>query len=153
MRANAKIYILHGDNGLVKVGHSTRVEKRIKEIRGVAGIAHLTEIKANAELIERTAHRLLKLAGKHVKDEWFSATVAEALEAIERAERIAEGLELGLDRMPPKPATGHHVTLYLSSETIERIDRCRRMLPAMVTRTAFINAAIDHWIAESCKIK
>lgn len=122
LKTNAKIYVLQGSDGLVKVGHSVNVERRAKQIGGVA-IAHQTHVKEQAEVIERTAHRLLRLAGKGVRSEWFSATVAEAIDAIRRAERIANGLELDLARIrpvrnPPKPL----ITIEITEEQLAAID-------------------------------
>lgn len=124
MNTNARIYVLRGEDGLVKVGHSVNVERRAKQIGGVAGIAHVTEVKEQVELIERTAHRLLRLAGKKVRGEWFSATLKEAVAAIELAERIANGIELPLVTHPRVPSgrAMTPVTIWLPDELLEAVD-------------------------------
>lgn len=138
MNTNAKIYVLQGDDGLVKVGHSVSVERRARQIGGVT-IAHQTQIKEQAEIIERTAHRLLRLAGKGVRSEWFSATVAEAIDAIRRAERIANGLELDLARIrpvrnPPKPL----ITIEITEEQLAAIDAIISEREGVPDRTTII---------------
>jgi hypothetical protein len=151
MKTNAKIYVLESADGLVKVGHSRRVDKRIKELGKVVSIAHLTEIKVQAEIIERTAHRLLRLAGKGVRGEWFSATVAEAIEAIERAERIADGAELGLDRAPPPDDTILHMRV--AEEIRAKLDDLRRLEPDLPSRSEMVRRLIEkaHGRAEKRK--
>jgi hypothetical protein len=64
---------------------------------------HTASYPANAQKIERAAQRLLKLAGKHIENEWFSASLDERIEAIARAERVVAGLEpsLALDILTP----------------------------------------------------
>lgn len=101
MRRNARIYVMEAANGDLKVGVSNNPVRRRKEI-GPVKIVHMTDVKAHAEQIERTAHRLLALSRRHIRDEWFKAALGEAIDAIERAERIVDGLELPLDRPMPK---------------------------------------------------
>lgn len=140
MKTNAHIYVMQGADGLVKVGHSRRVHLRLKEVGQVASVAHLTGIKEQAELIERTAHRLLKLAGKGVRGEWFSATVAEAVDAIERAERIASGAELGLDKLPANEDTILHMRV--AEEIRVMLDDLRRIEPDLPTRSEMVRRLI-----------
>jgi hypothetical protein len=56
-------------------------------------LEYQTEAKERFIAIESWAHWLLKSAGKHDRGEWFRVTLEDAVEAIERAERIANGQE------------------------------------------------------------
>lgn len=124
MKGSGKVYVMEGEDGLVKVGYSCQVDARARQIGNVVSIAYVTKEKQEAERIERSAHRLLRLAGKRVRGEWFSATVAEAIDAIERAERIAEGLELALDARPlSKPKPVEKTPFRLSYETLAELQR------------------------------
>ncbi|MBF4328686.1 hypothetical protein EAY16_25770, partial [Vibrio anguillarum] len=83
--------------GLLKLGHSCNPEKRAKQIGRVV-IAHLTDVVEQAERIERLAHRVLALHGKHVRGEWFEATIEDAILAIEIAtKQVEQELPLGGD--------------------------------------------------------
>ena len=59
-------------------------------------MVHTTAVMEHAERIERLAHRVLALHGKHLRGEWFEADIADAIRAIEVAVRQAEGSELPL---------------------------------------------------------
>ena len=94
VKTNAKIYVMADDEGRLKVGHSREPQQRIKTLRRYYPSIRLlseTEVKEQAERIERTAHRLLALDGKHIKDEWFRASLEDALAAIGAAEDIVSG--------------------------------------------------------------
>jgi hypothetical protein len=68
MRTNAKVYVMTGNNGLVKVGHSRNPKGRLNELRRRAvSVEYETGVLREAEQIERSAHRLLQLAGRHVR--------------------------------------------------------------------------------------
>jgi hypothetical protein len=63
------------------------------------------------------------LVAKRLDGESFSASIAEAIAAIERAERIVQGLE------PPLPAPikiKRQVSIAVDDELIEKIDDLRR---------------------------
>lgn len=72
------------EDGLIKVGHSYAPERRRRAL-GYGSVAHVSTAFANARDIERATHKVLTLAGKHVRQELFSATVQEAKAAIEEA--------------------------------------------------------------------
>lgn len=120
------VYVMRGADGLVKVGYSNKPERRARQVGNVVEIAHTSAFKDDAERIERGAHRLLRLAGRHVRAEWFNATVAEAIDAIEMAERIAGGLELAIDRRPRKPQRRPDVTIRLPLEVFEELRELAR---------------------------
>lgn len=104
-RKTAHVYVFDGRDGTVKVGNSIRPEARIKEVGRGANLvlAYKSDLLDDAEYIERAAHGILRLAKKHVKDEWFFASVAEARSAISTAIAIAEKMQLPLQYVaPPK---------------------------------------------------
>lgn len=101
MRTNARIYVMQAADGSLKVGHSRNPELRLQQIPEAVDVLHQSGLVVDAELVERTAHRLLTLAGKHVRGEWFAVTLGEAIDAIERAERIAAGDESLMGRVYP----------------------------------------------------
>lgn len=92
MTALAHVYIME-DRGAFKVGHSKNPHGRRKQLGAHLTIVHALAPMINAQRVERLAHRLLALAGKRIAGELFSATLDEAKAAIERAERIAAGIE------------------------------------------------------------
>lgn len=96
MKTNARIYIMRGDDGALKLGHSRNPEARAKQIGRPVKVVHQTDVIEHAERIERLAHRVLALHGKHIRGEWFEATLEDAIAAIETATRQAEGSELPL---------------------------------------------------------
>jgi hypothetical protein len=101
VRQNAHVYVMEAEDGTVKVGHSNNPERRLRQISGATGLrlAHKTPSLTEAERVERMAHRLLTLNGQKIRAEWFSASVMEAMEAIERAMAIVDGNV----EPPPKP--------------------------------------------------
>lgn len=108
MKRDAYVYVMkHADN-LVKVGHSKKPEFRMKIVGGT-DLLFTSELIDEVERVERTAHRLLKLSGKHVRGEYFRVSVHEAIAAIERARSIVDGRELPLEKaMPVKREKSYH---------------------------------------------
>jgi hypothetical protein len=146
---NARIYVMRGQHGL-KIGHSGDPQRRLEQV-GADAIEHETDVLEHAQLIEHTAHRLLRLAGKHVRGEWFSATLHEAVDAIERAERIAAGQELPLVRpiRAKKQQTGKVVTLSLPIWMLDEIDNINRdERYGQADRASLVREAIAAWIGE-----
>jgi len=86
-------------------------EERLKQIKCDGNIAYVTDVLDEVEKIERTSHRLLTLSGRHVRGEWFAASVKEAIDAIERAKRIVAGEELPLDVVPSSVCEVIHMTI------------------------------------------
>lgn len=119
MTKSGYVYVMRGADGLVKVGYSNKPERRAKQVGNVIEIAHTSAFLEDAETIERGAHKLLRLAGRHIRAEWFSATVKEAIGAIERAQRIAAGLELALDRRPRRPQSPPDIVLHLPADVVQ----------------------------------
>lgn len=96
MRTNAKIYVMRDGNGLLKLGMSADPHRRAREIGKGISVVHETDSFDRAEEIERLAHKVLALHGKHIRGEWFEAELDGAIEAIAIAVRQAEELELPL---------------------------------------------------------
>jgi hypothetical protein len=119
MRRNAQIYVMRSTSGALKVGHSRRVKSRRAEL-GKPQIVYLTDVLEQAEVIERMAHRLLKMSGRHIRGEWFSASLDEIIAAIERAERIAIGAEL-----PPEPQERSQLNIRLDRDLEDAIEALR----------------------------
>lgn len=78
------LYVMDAGDGLVKVGFANDPQARAKVLK-MAAVLHVSQWDGRAELIEKAAHRLLKLAGTHVENEIFSASVDEAINAIRSA--------------------------------------------------------------------
>lgn len=113
----AAVYVMDDDvYDRRKVGHSMEPPQRAIDLswkRKPLKIVHTSNVSAQACKVEKTAHRLLTLAGKHIDAEWFSASIDECIEAIERAERIVAGLE-------PLPPPGFiSASIRLDAATVE----------------------------------
>lgn len=87
---------MQASNGTIKLGHSKSPERRAKELGVPVTIVHQTDVIEFAEKIERLAHRVLALHGKHLRGEWFEASLQDAVQAIEIATQQAEGEQLPL---------------------------------------------------------
>lgn len=93
----ASLYVMRrADDGAMKVGLSQDLDGRQRALKRNHTLAFASEPWAHADKIERYAHALLhdKLADRR---EYFAATLAEAVAAIETARRMVEAGE-------PKPA-------------------------------------------------
>lgn len=85
----ASVYLIACETGILKVGMSRIPQARLGGLQG--GMPHsLTLVRVwerphgDARRVERTAHRLLA-AYRQGNTEWFRATQAEAIAAIEKA--------------------------------------------------------------------
>ena len=90
----AAVYVMADEAGRHKVGNSCNPQRRsfqILEGGRRLRVVHESRYSEQACKIEKTAHRLLKLAGKHIEGEWFSASLDECIEAISRAEAVVAG--------------------------------------------------------------
>lgn len=84
MRQNAFVYVM-AHEGLVKVGHSQHPIARAKSLGLDPSSIAFVKYEAQAERVEREAHAILKLAGHHVRLEWFSCSIEVARAALDRA--------------------------------------------------------------------
>lgn len=80
------VYIIESDNGLLKIGRSTRPHKRINAIRtqSAAGIKKIviSEPILNYAESERKLHKIFK--NKRINGEWFDLEMSECLEELEK---------------------------------------------------------------------
>jgi len=148
MITDAYIYVMARGNK-IKVGCSKRPEARAKEIH--ADLLHVTPWHSEAERIEKTVHRLLRLSGKHYHGEWFVAELDDALAAIERALSIVAGRELPLDaiqRKKPNPL----VAIRLPKWMLDKIDAViEHERHGEGDRATIIREAISAYLAEPRK--
>jgi hypothetical protein len=155
VRTNARIYIMQAEDGTIKLGHSNNPERRAKQIGRPVAIVHTTDVLEHVERIERLAHRVLALHGRHIRGEWFDATIESALTAIEIAVRQAEAHELPLggvvytngstetraprDVVRPK---WKYLTMSLGADTIAIIDALRQAERPQLSRTAMVKRLV-----------
>lgn len=127
MKTHAKIYVMRAKDGTLKLGHSKRPPSRAKELG--LDIVHQTDVLEHAERIERLAHRVLALHGKHIRGERFEASLDDAIHAIEIATRQAEMQELPLGKSVPSAgvyaAKLEPVAIRLPAEMVRKIDELR----------------------------
>lgn len=79
----AAIYVLSGDNGLVKVGMSENVEMRVQALRLANAIEFVSPDHPKARKVEIAAHKAL--AEFRYRGEWFQCSVARAIRAVTEA--------------------------------------------------------------------
>lgn len=144
-RKAGRVYVMSTTTpNVVKVGFSCAPEARLGELRAMGAVAllHASQIHEDARAIEQSAHRLLALAKRRVSGELFRASLDDAVEAIERAERIANGLELPLDAVTPAPFK--QVNVRLDEATIAIIHELRRCAPPPIPSISdVIRSAIE----------
>ncbi len=144
MRQNAKVYVFEASDGTVKVGHSRAPERRVTQVsREKLRLAYVSELLVEAERVERLAHRLLAMAGKRLRGEWFSVSAHEAIEAIDRSLRICEGLE-------PAPVVGpsSFLSVNLSDQEAAALDRLRKSEPDLPSRSEMVRRLIERSISK-----
>ena len=148
MRKNARLYIMEADDGTLKLGHSVAPSRRAKELRRAVSIVHTTDVLEHAERIERLAHRVLALHGRHIRGEWFEATLDQAVEAIEIAIRQAADceLKLGWALTPSRPAIVREPTerfeMRMSASDLAALDRLRKGEDDLPSRAEMIRRLI-----------
>lgn len=114
------VYVMNTKDGNVKVGFSKNPEKR-SYVLGRLKIEHVGEWHDQAESVERAAHKLLILAGHHLKNEIFTASVDEAVNAVNAAYKIAEDGNLN-ESKPRNNRIKKMVGFALEPELIEWLD-------------------------------
>lgn len=90
------VYVLSAASGLVKIGASHAPKKRAWSVSSQAGQGRVTleatfSRPRDALLVERTAH--WRLREQWDEGEWFKATVAEAIAAVEWAAGVVDRRE------------------------------------------------------------
>lgn len=145
MKTNARIYIMRAEDGSLKLGHSKNPEERAKWVGKPVEIVHQTDVIEQVERIERLAHRVLALHGKHIRGEWFEARLEDALLAIEIATRQAENAELPLGTDVSWNGLGERseiLHMRVSADDLMALDELRRMEPDCPTRTEMVRRLI-----------
>ncbi|MEI6706775.1 MAG: GIY-YIG nuclease family protein [Methylococcales bacterium] len=85
--------------GLVKIGFSTNVPQRMKELQNGSPFPYIAEYRvlvSNAYLLEQEIHKFLDKK-RSVEGEWFSCTVKEAQDAIKEVAK-QQGIEIELTK-------------------------------------------------------
>lgn len=129
--ATAKLYVMRDGAGLVKLGISVDPERRRSQLGASLELVHETDLVDRAEHIEALAHRLLALHGRHVKGEWFEATIDDALDAINLAIKQFQGEQLPLGGVfknkgrPPGQEFPHLLHLRITDEMREALEEIR----------------------------
>ena len=126
MRTNAHVYVMEeAETGLLKVGHSKYPYARLRDLStdvGSIAVRYTTDLLEHAEKTEMLAHRILRKSGCHIKGEWFSCGLDEAVDAIQTAIRVVQGLE------PPPPIIAKEkkdFNMKVEVEFLQQIDRIR----------------------------
>lgn len=143
-----QVYIARDSDGLVKVGFSKRPSIRMFDLR--AELQYATDTFPNALRIEKLAHKLLSVSAKRIaSSEWFEATLEEAIEAVERAIRIADGSEPIPDFALPKgrrPMVGARIERSLFMRLKRATDRTKTAYAPSVAK--IIERGIELALAE-----
>ena len=134
------VYVMRVSDEAVKVGFSKNPARRAIEL-GTLDVLHHTEWLEHAELIEKSAHRLLKLGKKHIKDEIFSASVKEAIAAINDAIEMAAGETLRLDSTPV--GNNKWLQVRVDEEFERKLDRLRKAEPDLPSKSEMVNRLVD----------
>lgn len=92
------VYVMRVDAASVKVGFS--ITPNVRGAMLGLTVIHVGDWHDAAELIERAAHRILKADGKHLKNEIFAASQADAIAAVRRAYELADAGALDSTRRP-----------------------------------------------------
>lgn len=143
MARSGVVYVMDCGDGLVKVGFSKRPTRRADDLGLI--VRHTSDWHEQAELIEKAAHRLLKLAGHHSRNEIFTASIEDAVAAINQAFDLAERGELKTVVLPPQ-RTKHVINLALDPVLLERLDEWLAAQEFPPTKTAVIEAAIKAFL-------
>lgn len=172
MRTNAKVYVMRADDGTIKLGHSRNPHTRARHIGRPVLVVHETPVLEHAEKIEKLAHRVLALHGKHLLGEWFESTLEEAVRAIEIAIKQADSEELELGGVlkprkarcpaPPRDLPRYKsqpriklepqtITIELSGFTARDMNYVRSRMFPQPDVDQFVSNAIREYAAKICR--
>lgn len=153
MKTNAKIYVMKAHDGTIKLGHSVDPIRRSRQIGKMVSVVHQTDIIEHVEKIERLAHRVLALHGKHLRGEWFEARIEDAILAIDIATRQAEN-ELHLGGRLGKPAEmTSAIPVRIADNIVTALDDLRRLEADIPSRSEMIRRLIDRAHASTKRSK
>lgn len=155
MKMNARIYVMRAEDGTLKLGHSRNPTARAKQIGRPVEIVHQTDVIEHVEKIERLAHRVLALHGKHIRGEWFEAKIEDAIKSIETAVRQAEGKEpvvggkMNTEGMGRPPSSNPHSALLhirVTPDIVEWLDRIAENRLDQPSQAALVREALAEFI-------
>lgn len=145
------IYVLESGSGHLKVGFSRSPENRLRSISTnhphPLRLAHSKQVPDKARVAERLAHAIL--GGKRCKGEWFTATLAEAVDAIDRAvAMVAAGV---MSYAPPPPMRNDRprldTSLDMSLDEFKETLKKLRLTQAELARRLYVNrATTGRWV-------
>lgn len=133
------IYVMRDRCGRLKIGRSKHPEQRARELAGLE-ILFQSEHRTDAANIERLAHRVMTLNGRHHDREWFDGTPRAAIHAIKTAIKQADGAELALGR---KRREWPLVMTRLPRSMVERLDAEARRRGHRPSRSAMIRELVS----------
>lgn len=136
------VYVMEGEHGTVKVGHSKNPDVRLYALDSSGRrlkLVYQTGPREDAQRVERLAHRLLK----HVKvhGETFRISVADAKAAIERATRMVDGHEPMLPKTLPAK-NGKTVSFLVPFDLLTQMAEYQQQLDIQVTTASLIKYAL-----------
>ena len=125
-----RVYVLSAGSGVVKIGASCVPKKRASALGSQAGYGRLTlhatfSRPKDALLVERTAHWHLR--DKWEDGEWFNATVADAISAVEWAADVVDRRDRAVLKV------------------VRRLRRAPELTPSPPRDWAKISAEMDAW--------
>lgn len=151
MRRHTRLYVVREASGVLKLGHSVNPSRRAREL-GDVDVIYQSDVIAESEKVERTAHRLLALAGKRVRAERFNATLSEVLDAVSTAESIVAGVELPLDRRKTHARPATLVRMLVSADELAAIDEIVRERHGMASRTQVLREVLMDGLVSMGKV-
>lgn len=153
---SACIYVLQDITGRIKLGISKHPIRRSRNFGPGVELVATTDMFDEAPVVEKLAHRVLALHGKHLRGEWFLATVDDALKAIEIARRQAARIELPLGGQLKGGTsdTRHEMKALARRRSVEKMIRVRFNDPAdgeIWQALVKINRDVA-WLAAACNV-
>lgn len=142
MRGNARVYVMAGSDGLLKIGHSRDPNVRKWHVttpaQGKAALVYQTDELLHAEAIEKAAQGILRVAGRHVRGEWFHVELDEAIKAIE----AAKGVVAETYPLEPSPQL-ERMNFTIGEDAFSMLDDLRRAEPDLPSRSEMIRRLIQ----------
>lgn len=137
MKKNAHVYVISSSVGNVKIGMSIDPEGRRDALQANTGVAlrlvSQTKRLDHAQLVERTAHKLL--ASKRMFGEWFDVTPDEAIAAVQNA----------IDLVDSGAAVSHprlQLNVRIDADLHQAIEEVRKLSSPIPTVTEVIRRAV-----------
>lgn len=139
------VYVMDMGGGRIKVGCSNAPAVRAATLRAEK-LLYQSPWTEHAERVERAAHRILKAAGHHLRCEIFSASLEEALAAIELAvDKVSNG-DFPVRR--PTKRRKKMVGYRLNADLMDRVEAFRAAQRFRPTLTAVVEKALRDYLSE-----